>query len=99
VKAGQVERLLFRKEPRIFAVEIYAAVRLLVFIDGNSRREAVQVFRLNRETIAKLCLFSLSPGYPHTKPIKKRKLGPAAAGDRCDPRGGPVPPAVCEIPI
>lgn len=60
----------------MFAVEVYAAVRQFVFIDGNSRREAARVFGLNRETIAKMCRFSLPPGYTHSKPIEKPKLGP-----------------------
>jgi hypothetical protein len=39
----------------MYAVEIYAAVRRFVFVDGNSRREAARVFGLNRETVAKMC--------------------------------------------
>ena len=60
----------------MFAVEIYAAVRRFVFVEGNSRREAARVFGLNRETVAKMCRFSLPPGYTRTKPIGKPKLGP-----------------------
>ncbi|GJE21876.1 hypothetical protein JHFBIEKO_2325 [Methylobacterium mesophilicum] len=41
----------------MFAVEVYAAVRQFVFIDGHSRREAARVFGLNREAIAKMCRF------------------------------------------
>src|SRR5271169_3074075 len=32
----------------MFAVEIYAAVRKFVFLEGNSRREAARVFGLTR---------------------------------------------------
>jgi transposase len=60
----------------MFAVEVYAAVRHFVFIEGNSRREAARVFGLSRETIAKMCRFSLPPGYTRTKPVEKPKLGP-----------------------
>ena len=60
----------------MFAVEIYAAVRRFVFVDGNSRREAARVFGLSRETVAKMCRFSLPPGYTRTKPVEKPKLGP-----------------------
>ena len=59
----------------MFAVEVYAAVRQFVFIDGNSRREAARVFGLSRETIAKMCRFSLPPGYTRSKPAEKPKLG------------------------
>jgi transposase len=60
----------------MFAVEVYAAVRQFVFNQGKSRREAARVFGLSRETIAKMCRFSLPPGYTRTKPAAKPKLGP-----------------------
>ena len=70
-----MERLLCREGPS-FAVEVYAAVRQFVFVEGNSRREAARVFGLSRETIAKMCRFSLPPGYTRTKPVENPKLGP-----------------------
>jgi hypothetical protein len=45
----------------MYAVEIYAAVRRFVFIEGNSRREAARVFGLNRETVAKMSSFHSLP--------------------------------------
>ena len=42
---------------------------------GNSRREAARIFGLSRETILKMCRFSLPPGYTRTKPVTKPKLG------------------------
>jgi transposase len=59
----------------MFAVEVYAAVRRFVFVDGNSRREAARVFGLSRETVLKMCRFSLPPGYTRTMPVVKPKLG------------------------
>ncbi len=59
----------------MFAVEVYAAVRHFVFIEGNSRREAARVFGLSRETVSKMCRFSLPPGYTRTKPVTRPKLG------------------------
>ena len=35
----------------MFAVEIYAAILRFVFVEGKSRREAVRVFGLSRETV------------------------------------------------
>ena len=55
----------------MFAVEIYAAIRSFVFIKGNSRREAARVFGLSRETVLKMCRFSLPPGYTRTGPLAK----------------------------
>jgi len=60
----------------MFAVEVYAAVRQFVFLDGHSRREAARVFGLSRETVSKMCRFSLPPGYTRTKAVGKPKLGP-----------------------
>ena len=60
----------------MFGVESYAAVRRFVFVEGNSRREAARVFGLNRETVAKMCRFSLPPGYTRKEPAAKPKLGP-----------------------
>ena len=41
----------------MFIVEVYAAVRHFVFIEGHSRREAARVFGLSRETVLKMCKF------------------------------------------
>ncbi len=60
----------------MFAVESYAAVRRFVFLEGHSRREAARVFGQNRETVAKMCRFSLPPGYTRKEPAAKPKLGP-----------------------
>ena len=59
----------------MFAVESYAAVRRFVFVEGNSQREAAKVFGLSRDTISKMCRFSLPPGYTRKKPVAKPKLG------------------------
>ena len=63
----------------MFAVEVYAAVRHFVFMEGRSRREAARVFGLSRETVLKMCRFSMPPGYTRTKPAEKPKLGPHVA--------------------
>jgi transposase len=60
----------------MFAVEVYAAVRQFVFADGKSRREAARVFGLSRDTIAKMCRYSMPPGYTRQRPAEKPKLGP-----------------------
>ena len=58
----------------MYAVEVYASVRQFVFLQGRSQREATRVFGLSRETIGKICRFSLPLGYPRTKPVEKPKL-------------------------
>lgn len=60
----------------MFAVEVYAAVRQFVFVEGHSRREAARVFGLSRETVSKMCRYSMPPGYTRQRPAEKPKLGP-----------------------
>jgi hypothetical protein len=55
-------------------MESYAAVRRFVFVKGHSRREAVSVFWLSRDTVRKMCLYLALPGYRRTKPPTKLKL-------------------------
>ena len=59
----------------MFAVEIYAAVRRFVFVEGKSRREAARIFGLSRDTIAKMCRYSAPPGYVRSKAPERPKLG------------------------
>jgi hypothetical protein len=47
----------------MFVVASYAAVRRYVFVEGHNRREAAREFGLSRETVSKMCRFSLPPGY------------------------------------
>jgi hypothetical protein len=56
-------------------VESYAAVRRFVFVEGYSQREDSRLFGLSRETVLKMCRFSLPPGYTRTKPVSKPKPG------------------------
>jgi hypothetical protein len=60
----------------MFAVAVYASVWQFVFVEGHSKREAARVFGLARETVDKICRFSVPPGYRRAKPPEKRKLGP-----------------------
>jgi transposase len=59
----------------MFAVEIYAAVRRFVFVEGKSRREAAKVFGLSRDRISKMCRYSATLGYVRSKPPERPKLG------------------------
>jgi hypothetical protein len=57
-------------------VEVHGAVRRYVLVEGRSRREAARVFGLSRDTIDKMCRFSIPPGYQRSNPPEKPKLGP-----------------------
>lgn len=60
----------------MYAVEMYAAVRRFVFVEGRSRREAARVFGISRTTIDKMCAYSAPPGYRRKAPPKRPKLDP-----------------------
>ena len=60
----------------MFAVEVYATVRQLVFNEGKSRREVARLLGLSRDTVRKMCRFSAPPGYVRSKPATRPKLGP-----------------------
>jgi transposase len=57
-------------------VELYAAVRRAVFVQGISRREAARRFGLARMTVHKMLEFSVPPGYRRQKPVHRPKLEP-----------------------
>ena len=57
-------------------VELYAAVRRAVFVEGISQREAARRFGLSRTTVAKMMQFSLPPGYRRQHPPRRPKLEP-----------------------
>jgi len=57
-------------------VELYAAVRRAVFVEGLSQREAARRFGLSRTTVAKMMQFSVPPGYRRSQPPTRPKLEP-----------------------
>ena len=60
----------------MYAVEVYATVRQLVFLEGKSRREVARLLGLSRDTVRKMCRYAAPPGYVRTKPVEHPKLGP-----------------------
>jgi len=60
----------------MYVVEICAAIRRFVLVEGNSRREAARVFGISRPTVDTMCAYSAPPGYQRTKPPAKPKLDP-----------------------
>ena len=63
-KTRPVVRLVpFGGHREMFAVEICAVARRFVFIEGTTPREAARLFGQSRETVLKMCRFSLWPGY------------------------------------
>ena len=47
----------------MFTVELYAAIRCAVMIEGLSRREAAWHFGVHRNTITKMIQYSVPPDY------------------------------------
>jgi transposase len=58
----------------MFGVELYGRVRLAVFRDGLSRREAARRFGIDRGTVAKMLERSEPPGYRRSGPARRPKL-------------------------
>ncbi len=63
----------------MFTVELYAAVRRAVMVDGLSHREAARRFGVHRNTISKMLQFSVPPGYRRRERPVSTKLGPHIA--------------------
>ena len=68
-------------------MELYAAVRRSVYVEGLSERAAARRFGLARETVRKMLRYRLPPGYRRAQPIRRPKLD--AFTGIIDQRGGP----------
>ena len=55
-------------------MELYAAVRRSVYVEGLSERAAARRFGLARETVRKMLRYRLPPGYRRAQPIRRPKL-------------------------
>ena len=58
----------------MYRVELYAAVRRSVYVEGVSERAAARRFGLARETVRKMLRYRLPPGYRRAQPIRRPKL-------------------------
>ena len=57
-------------------VELYRRVRLACHVDGLSQREAARRFGISRDTVKKMLVHSVPPGYRRGQPPKRPKLDP-----------------------
>ena len=55
-------------------MELYAAVRRSVYVEGVSERAAARRFGLARETVRKMLRYRRPPGYRREKPVRCPKL-------------------------
>ena len=55
-------------------MELYAAVRRSVYVEGLSARAAARRFGLARETVRKMLRYRRPPGYRRAQPIRRPKL-------------------------
>jgi transposase len=58
----------------MYTVELYRRVRRACHVEGMSIREAARVFGLHRDTVRKMLMFSLPPGYRRSRPAARPKL-------------------------
>ena len=52
----------------MYRVELYAAVRRSVYVEGLSERAAARRFGLARETVRKMLRYRRPPGYRRAQP-------------------------------
>jgi transposase len=55
-------------------VELYAAVRRAVYVEGISERAASKRFGIARKTVHKMPAYAAPPGYQRKQPVKRPKL-------------------------
>ena len=58
----------------MYGVELYARVRLAVFRDGLSRRQAARRFGLDRGTVSKIVKHPEPVGYTRSMPVRRSML-------------------------
>jgi transposase len=58
----------------MYGIEIYAAVRHYIFVEGHTREQAAIAFGISRSMVLKMCRYSLPPGHRRTHYVK-HKLG------------------------
>ena len=60
----------------MYRVELYQRVRRACHVEGMSIREAARQFGLHRDTVRKMLMYSLPPGYQRSAPAARPKLDP-----------------------
>ena len=60
----------------MYKVDMYVRVRRACMVEGMSIREAARVFGLHRDTIRKMLMYSVPPGYRRERPPRRPKLEP-----------------------
>ena len=55
---------------------MYVRVRRACMVEGMSIREAARVFGLHRDTVRKMLMYSVPPGYRRERPPRRPKLEP-----------------------
>ena len=60
----------------MYEVDVYVRVRQAGMVEGMSVREASRVFGLHRDTVRKMLVYSVPPGYRRQSSPRKPKLEP-----------------------
>ena len=60
----------------MYKVDMYVRVRRACMVEGMSIREAARVFGLHRDTVRKMLMYSVPPGYRREGPPGRPKLEP-----------------------
>ena len=57
-------------------MDMYVRVLRACMVEGMSIREAARVFGLHRDTVRKMLMYSVPPGYRRERPPRRPKLEP-----------------------
>ena len=60
----------------MYKVDMYVRLRRACTVEGMSIREAARVFGLHRDTVRKMLMYSVPPGYRRERPPRRPKLEP-----------------------
>jgi transposase len=60
----------------MFTVELYAKIRRAVQVEGLSQREAARRYGVHRNTVSKMMLYAVPPGYRRKERPVSKTLGP-----------------------
>ena len=60
----------------MYKVDMYVRVRRACMVEGMSIREAARAFGLHRDTVRKILMYSVPPGYRRERPPRRPKLEP-----------------------
>ena len=64
----------------MYSVDVYLRARRAVMVEGMSMREAARTFGLHRDTVRKMLIYSVPPGYQRQTPPRRPNPSTSSGG-------------------